>query len=160
MSATSPPSSAPKAMSSRLMTMKFMQRAAASSPISPSTSTPEEPPSKRRRKNDDSPIISSVHFDEAANRRALEQAEKEAETRRQAVLERQGIAAGDTRWVIAYPSQEKSSQTLALRVVETGYANLDIPLQVKIEDDESQFEDRPVMVGRRSFGNFNKTVEV
>jgi hypothetical protein len=162
--ANSPPGGGPKPMSSRLLTMKFMQRgAASSSPTSPAP-TPEEPFPKRRKKNNDSPITPKVKFDEETNRRTLEEAEKAEEARREAALERLGVAAGDTRWHITYPDQLKTledSQTLALRVVETGYASLDIPIQVNSEDGgRTAFDEQPVMVGRRSFGKFNQALEV
>lgn len=48
---------------------------------------------------------------------------------------------------------------LSLRIVQTGYANLDAsPSRLRIEEAED--EDKVAMVGRRSFGRFNKVLEV
>jgi hypothetical protein len=159
MSAVSTPTGGPKAMSSRLLTMKFMQRAAAS-PTSSSPITAEEPSPKRRKKNDEPVASHRVKFDEETNRRTLQEAEEAEEAKRQAALERQGIAAGDTRWSFSFTDDEDDAQHHVLRVVSTGYASLD-SLRVKSESDESSIEDnKAAMVGRRSFGNFNKVVEV
>lgn len=137
-----------------------MQRAAASSPTSPSLITPDEPAPKRRRKNGDSLPSPVVAFDEETNRQTIRDAEAAEEARREAALEKQGIAAGDTKWVLFKEPKAGSAQALTLRVVQTGYANLDSPLRVRAESDGDGVDDKPVMVGRRSFGNFNKVAEV
>lgn len=160
MASASTPGSVPKAMSSRLLTMKFMQRAAAS-PTSPSPSTPEEPPNKRRKKGGDS-SPSTFSVDALADQRAVQKALAEEEAIRQVALERQAAEAGDTRWVLSFEDDSRLAvfPTLALRVVQTGYANLDSisPYQVRSVDEEP--EDKPIMVGRRSFGKFNRVLEV
>jgi len=160
MSGTSTPGSAPKVMSSRLLTMKFMQRAAAS-PASSSPTSPDEPPNKRRKKDSDS-TPSKFNVDALADQRAIHKALADEEAKRQAALERQAAEAGDTRWVLSFEDQKKASASsaLALRVVQTGYANLDSlpPLQVRSMEEEP--EDKPIVVGRRSYGKFNKVLEV
>ncbi|KAG9230952.1 hypothetical protein BJ875DRAFT_470829 [Amylocarpus encephaloides] len=158
MASSSPPSSAPKAMSSRLLTMKFMQRAAASSTASPST-THEEPPSKRRRRDVD-PSSFNVHA--LVDQKTIQRAVAEEEAKQQAALDRQAAESGDTRWVLSFEDDKRSldSPSLALRVVQTGYAGLDSlsPLQVRpMEDEEPQ--DKALLVGRRSFGKFNRALE-
>ena len=86
---SSSPAGAPKAMSSRLLTMKFMQRAAAASaPTTPTT--PDEPSPKRRRKDSDSPSKAKVNIDELADQRAVQTAIAAEEAKRQA-------ACGKTR---------------------------------------------------------------
>lgn len=138
--------------------MKFMQRAAAS-PISPSPSTPEEPPNKRRKKGGDS-SPSTFSVDALADQRAVQKALAEEEAIRQVALERQAAEAGDTRWVLSFEDDNRLavSPTLALRVVQTGYANLDSISQVRSVEEEP--DDKPIMVGRRSFGKFNRVLEV
>ncbi|CAG8975634.1 hypothetical protein HYALB_00008393 [Hymenoscyphus albidus] len=159
MASASTPGSVPKAMSSRLLTMKFMQRAAAS-PTSPSPSTPDEPPNKRRKKNGDaSPSPFSV--DALADQRAVQKALAEEEAIRQVALERQAAEAGDTRWVLSFEDDgpQAASPTMALRVVQTGYANLDSISSHQIRTEEDEPQDKPIMVGRRSFGKFNRVLE-
>jgi hypothetical protein len=159
MSATSSPSHAPKSMSSRLLTMKFMQRAAAaSSPTSPSS--PDEPSSKRRR-TDTNSSPSRINVDALADRTAVQAALASEEAKRQAALEKQAAEAGDTRWVLSFEDQKllAASSPLTLRIVQAGFANLDSsPSEIRIAEDD--LEDKPVMVGRRSFGRFNKVLEV
>ncbi|TVY75603.1 hypothetical protein LSUE1_G008011 [Lachnellula suecica] len=158
MSSASTPTGAPKSMSSRLLTMKFMQRAANTSPSS-SPSTPDEPPNKRRKKDTDSP--SKFNVDALADQRAVQKALADEEAKRQAVLERQAAEAGDTRWVLSFEDQKQvaASSALALRVVQTGYANLDSIAPLQIQAMEEGAEDKPAMVGRRSYGKFNRGLE-
>jgi hypothetical protein len=160
-STTSTPGSAPKAMSSRLLTMKFMQRAAAS-PTSPSPVIPDERPQKRRKKDADS---STVAFDVNAlsNNLAVQKALGEEEAVRQAALDRQAAEAGDTRWVLNFEDEKRpaNTYTATLQVVPTGFANLDRLSAPQIQSvSEEDVHDRPLLVGRRSFGKFNRILEV
>ncbi len=160
MSAASTPSSAPKTMSSRLLTMKFMQRAAHSSPTSSAPSTPSEPTPKRRR-TDSASTPSRVNVDSLADRTAIQAALADEEAKREAALEKQATEAGDTRLVLSFDEVKSlvAAPTLALRIVPAGFANLDAsPSKIKIEDEG--VEDAPSMVGRRSFGKFNRALEV
>src|SRR4051794_26875518 len=99
-STTTSPGSVPKSMSSRLLTMKFMQRAAASgSPTTSTPPTPDEPSPKRRKKDSDSPSRpKKINIDELADQRAVQAALEAEEAKRQAALERQAADAGDTKW--------------------------------------------------------------
>ena len=157
MSAASTPGSAPKSMSSRLLTMKFMQRAAATPSLA--FPTQEEPYPKRRKKDSDSPGRPSFDVNTLVNQRAVEAAAIAEDAKRQAALERAAAESGDTRWVLSFEDERATASMSALRVVQTGYANLDVPSSIRpIEVDIE--EDKPVMVGRRSFGKFNKKLEV
>ncbi|KUJ19192.1 uncharacterized protein LY89DRAFT_581412 [Mollisia scopiformis] len=160
MSTASTPGSAPKTMSSRLLTMKFMQRAANTSPTSRAEPSPDEP-SAKRRKTDSSPSTpTKFNVDALADRSAIQTALADEEAKRQAALERQAAELGDTRWVLSFEDQQNlaAAPPLALRVVQTGFANLDAsPVRVQYMDDDP--EEKPVMIGRRSFGKFNKVVE-
>jgi hypothetical protein len=160
-STASTPGCAPKAMSSRLLTMKFMQRAAAS-PASPSPATPEEPPKKRRKKDGgSSPPAFDVNA--LANNMAVQKALMEEEAIRQVALERQATEAGDTRWVLHFEDEKLPlhSNGGTLQIVQTGFANLDslLPSQV-LTTNEEDAQDKPLLVGRRSFGKFNRVLEV
>ena len=99
-----------------------------------------------------------------ANKKAVDKAIAEEEAKRQAALEKQGAEAGDTRWVLSFEDQRAAaaSQSLALRVISTGYASIDVtdPQIYKAIDGEDSSEDTPAVVGRRSFGRFNKKLEV
>jgi hypothetical protein len=147
-------------MSSRLLTMKFMQRAAASSPT-PLSSASDEPSPKRQKHNSDSPGRSTLNVDVLADQRAVQAALVAEEAKRQAALDRQAAEAGDTRWVLNFEGPENSGagQNGALRIVPAGYANLDdsLPKVFKPIDEDGV---EPAMVGRRSFARFNKELEV
>ncbi|PQE34099.1 zinc knuckle protein [Rutstroemia sp. NJR-2017a WRK4] len=154
------PTSAPKAMSSRLLTMKFMQRAAASSPTSPSTSTVEEPSPKRQKMAHTTPTKFNV--DNLADNRAIRAALEEEEAKKQAALDRAAAEAGDTRWVLSFEDRKHLDKpTSTLRVVQAGFANLDLPSPIQAHSgyDDVAVEDKPAMVGRRSFGKFNRVLE-
>ncbi|TAQ87722.1 hypothetical protein B7494_g3941 [Chlorociboria aeruginascens] len=165
--------SAPKTISSRLLTMKFMQRAAASSPTSASNitspTTPDEPSAKRRKATDGSPQGKGFDVDALADSRAIQKALEEEETKRQLALEKQGLEAGDTRWVLSFEgSGEDRKEGRSLRVVQTGWANLDTDTGLgqgwKVERDEGEEDEegdgnKPAVVGRRSFGKFNRVLE-
>ncbi len=88
------------------------------------------------------------------SQRAVQIAVAEEEAKKQAALERAAAESGDTRWVLSFEDQKASAPMgLALWVVQTGYASFD-----SAEDDVEG--GRPVMIGRRSFGKFNKKLEV
>lgn len=134
--------------------MKFMQRAA----NTPLPRSPDEP-SPKRRKTDSvaSPITFNV--DALADRTAIQAAIAVEEAKREAALEKQAAEAGDTRWVLSFEDQKQLSTlpSMVLHVVPTGFAHLDAsPSQAKYVED---LEDKPLVVGRRSFGKFNRVLE-
>src|SRR5208282_5563000 len=94
----STPVKVPKTMSSKLLTMKFMQRAAASSPIS--TPTPDQPSPKNTRNGSSPPANQDIEL--LADQRAIQAALAAEEAKRQIALERQAADAGDTRWVLNF----------------------------------------------------------
>ncbi len=138
--------------------MKFMQRAAASSPITPSSL---DEPSPKRRRTDKNSSPSRIDVDTLADVTAVQSALASEEAKRQGALEKQAAEAGDTRWVLRFEDEELSaaSSPLKMRVVQAGFANIDSSLS-DIRITEDNLEDKPVMVGRRSFGRFNKGLEV
>lgn len=136
--------------------MKFMQRAAAS-PTSPST--PDGPSPKRQKTTDDGSPEPVFDVNALADNRAIKAAMAEEENKRQAALERAGAAAGDTRWVLDFAAVENAPspvQRSTLKVVQTGYGLLDGMAAFSHGEDESASP----MVGRRSFGRFNRVIEV
>ncbi|KAI9733463.1 MAG: hypothetical protein M1818_007211 [Claussenomyces sp. TS43310] len=157
--ATSTSAKPPKAMSSRLLTMKFMQRAAASSPIS-SPSIPDAPSPKRRRTGK-SP--GGFEIDSLADQRAVQAALASEEAIRQAALDRAGVEAGDTRWILDFErDSETSSRRIqpALRVIEAGFATIDYERPASIQIHHEGDKDLPPsLIGRKSFGRFNRAVE-
>jgi hypothetical protein len=141
--------------------MKFMQRAAASPVSSPATLA--EPSPKRRRTGDHSP----VPFDVAAlaDQHAVQLALADEESKRQAALDRQAADAGDTRWVLKFKSDQDttgSSSVPTLHVVQAGFATIDrgVPAASSLTNSYEEGADRPAVVGRRSFGKFNRVIEV
>lgn len=139
-----------------------MQRAAASSPAS-APSTPNQPSPKHQRNGNSPPA--NVNIGSLADQRAIQAALAAEEAKRQIALDRQAADAGDTHWVLHFKPDIKTSHfqsKTALRVVETGFAAIDHTFSEQITSDygEDSSSDRPFIVGRRSFGKFNRTVEV
>ncbi|KAI0481591.1 hypothetical protein F4859DRAFT_425839 [Xylaria cf. heliscus] len=116
----------PKTMSSRLLTMKFMQRAAASTP---STSTPSTPPSSdqsnKRRKVSHNPAPRG-DVDALVNQTAIQAAIAEEEKKVEGALLRRAEELGDAHWVLDVPPQAKvhTAQT-PLNVIQVGFAQID-----------------------------------
>ena len=126
-----------------------MQRAAASSPASSTLSEPLTPPSKRRRlsKNDHSPTQRSNHTE------AVQAALDAEDDKISAAIDRMAADAGDTKWILSYRDGDDADQRgtnpeRVLRVLTMGYSDIDRAN----ETTERQ--------GRRSFGKFNKELEV
>ncbi|KAF6817120.1 zinc knuckle [Colletotrichum sojae] len=132
-----------RGISSRLLTMKFMQRAAATG--SPAESSPEEPSSKRR-KFQNSPLTGDFHsFDQAAVQAAL----KAQEAKRLSALEKSRAELADTHWVLdgAVGESKNGGASAPPNIVYVGYAEID----GAAGSDESETA-QPV--GRKRIGNF------
>lgn len=153
----------PKTMSSRLLTMKFMQRAAASSPLAASPSTPDVP-SPKRRKTESGSTPTKFDVNALADQRAIEAAMASEEAKRQVALEKLANDAGDTRWVLNFEDQNTASTKNAIRIEEWGFATLDHQAaktkHSKGRKHEENPEPAPEVIGRKSFGKFNRVVEV
>ncbi|KAI1816081.1 hypothetical protein GGS20DRAFT_269935 [Poronia punctata] len=115
----------PKTMSSRLLTMKFMQRAAASTPSSsaPSTPTADDQSSKRRKVEHNSAPQPEV--DDLVNQAAIKAAIAEEEKKVEAALLKRAEELGDAHWVLQMPDQTKSIAKTPLKVVQVGFAQID-----------------------------------
>ncbi|KAI6772050.1 hypothetical protein HG530_003008 [Fusarium avenaceum] len=122
----------PRGVSSRLLTMKFMQRAVASENSSPASETH----SSKKRKTAHSPVAGrlDLNIDQAAIQAALDA----QETTRQTALE-QHVGA-DTRWVLdsnITSSKATSQSKTPLNVVYVGYGDIDS------SNDSGDNEDAP-----------------
>ncbi|KAL1868237.1 hypothetical protein VTK73DRAFT_3764 [Phialemonium thermophilum] len=133
------PQSTPKTMSSRLMTMRFMQRAAASSNSTPTTPTSESDDgsgsAKKKRKVSHtaaakgSAATAGPLFDERAVQAALEAEER----KREAAIEKRARELGDARWVLdarmpataTAAAARQSTAQAPLNVVQVGFAQID-----------------------------------
>lgn len=131
-----------------------MQRAAASSPIS-SPQALDQPSAKRQKySNAPSPATPS------ADLQAIQAALAAEEAKRSEAIERQAAEAGETKWVLSFRNEGEAVNGHAagnLRVVMNGYAELDRATEIEKYDEEPW---RPLVVGRRSFGKFNRALEV
>ena len=140
-----------------------MQRSAAAnasaSPHSSPKATPDSPqqPQQKRRRIDSQSSPSTPTAQSDLDRINLALAEEEK--KRQDALARQAHDAGETKWVMDYARNGSSNGTAKdggtrKVVVSTTYSGLDA-----VEDGMSGNR-APNDLGRRSFGRFNKEVEV
>ena len=127
-----------------------MQRAAASSPTTPDT--PSLPSAKRQKLSDTSSPATPTS--ELQIMRAATAAE---EARRAEALERQAADAGETKWVLSFRDEAVGTENGVLQVLKTGYADLDTGGNGQNQEEEPW---GPKVVGRRSFGKFNRALEV
>ena len=121
-----------------------MQRAAASSA---SPTTPALPSAKRQKRNDSSPVTPSSDV------QAIQAALAAEEAKRAQALEKQQAEAGETKWVLSVQMEEQAPDEV-LRVEMMGYEGIDAAAGQEGEPW------RGAMVGRRSFGKFNRALEV
>ncbi|KAH0041226.1 hypothetical protein KCU78_g978, partial [Aureobasidium melanogenum] len=136
-----------KNMSSRLLNMKFMQRASASTPTTPTTPDGTRP-SKRIKTEAVDPDV-----------RAFQEAAAAEEAKKNAFIERAAAEAGETKWVLSVSDDKSKTAGPGLRVVEAGYGAIDSGAPIPESDDDEEEEQSAGMAGRRSFGKFNKAVE-
>ncbi|KAI0603018.1 hypothetical protein F4775DRAFT_8742 [Biscogniauxia sp. FL1348] len=120
--------STPKTMSSRLLTMKFMQRAAASPSSAPSTPNSEEQSSKRQKTSHS--LTPQQDVNSLVNQRAVQAAIAEEERKRQEALLQHAAELGDARWELDIPEKAQNPQhgvQTPLNVVQVGFAQIDSP---------------------------------
>ncbi|KIW07290.1 uncharacterized protein PV09_02142 [Verruconis gallopava] len=117
--------------STRLLSMKFMQRAAATEANTSTPSTPNGPPTKRIRLSNSN---SATPISELSDQQRLEKTRAEEELQRNAIIERLAAEAGETRWVLNV--KEPAVETRPFTVVQTGFADLD-----SAENDDQGSED-------------------
>ncbi|QDS68732.1 hypothetical protein FKW77_004443 [Venturia effusa] len=141
-----------KAMSSRLLTMKFMQRAANASPKS-TPSTPDGPPSKRARLSYGSNASPTTP---SSDQQAIQAALAEEEMKRSVAVERQAAESGESRWMLSVLQPKVAPP--ALKIVQASFAEIDSTIS---DDDmeEGEHSDNPAgknVAGRMSFGKVAK----
>lgn len=147
-----------------------MQRSAAATPLPPSpshdTDSPaSDRPSKRVRLSNSSyhSPASSHPSTPVSDARALADLLAVEEIKRAQVIEREGWERGESRWVLKTPKAAGSEQGNGVRVVMAGYGDLDVTPRGGTSSDEAGEDEaeaaattRPQVMGRRSFGNFNR----
>lgn len=138
-----------------------MQRAEASKPSTPaSPATPSsERPSKRQR------LSTGGAASPATPNSGVQEYIAADELKRQQAIDRAGIDAGETKWVLSVQRAQPQTVETPMRIVTAGYGAIDANASgTTMDDDMSEDEQvapvRPGFQGRRSFGKFNKTIEV
>ncbi|KAI1982438.1 hypothetical protein LOZ53_000146 [Ophidiomyces ophidiicola] len=134
-----------KSMSSRLLTMKFMQRAAAASTSTPATPASEKSaapaelttPSPKRRKVSADTSSNSPLTPSSSDLKAISAAVKAEEEKRAAAIAKQAADAGETEWVLEFPAGTITNLPSA-------------------KTDSNPAIEEPVDGGRRSYGNYKK----
>lgn len=133
-----------------------MQRAAASSP-SPSNPQDTTPPSSKRQKTNHSTLSTPATLisDQAAIQAALEA----EEAQRQAAITRVAAERGETKWVLSFVDAQKGGGgSQGMKVVKAGFGEIDGGGD-KV-GEKGRGPRKHMVPGRRSFGNFNKELEV
>ena len=123
-----------------------MQRAAAStSSVSHSHSgSPDAPPPKRQKVSGVTPSTATSLSDLPLIQVAL----AEEEEKRGKGTGRLAEEAGETDWILSTVNGDAGYGVEGIRVAKAGYSDID------------QEAWRPAMIGRRSFGKFNRELEV
>ena len=133
-----------------------MQRAAASSP---SASAPEDstPPSAKRQKtNHSGPSTPATPF---SDQTAIQAALDAEGTQREAAIARIAAERGDTKWILSFvEAQPSGGESQRMKVVRAGYGDID-GAENKVGGKESGTP-KYMVQGRKSFGNFNRELEV
>ncbi len=93
-----------------------------------------------------------------ANQKAVQIAMATEEAKRQAALDKAAEEAGDTRWVLNFEDKTAKKEG-GLRIEQMSFAGIDRAPRV-VRTAEREEVDEPVVVGRRSFGKFNRKLEV
>ncbi|KAK4252115.1 hypothetical protein C7999DRAFT_37093 [Corynascus novoguineensis] len=138
----------PKTMSSRLMTMKFMQRgaaAAAAAAGTPGASSPATPTSDdgsaKRRKTFHTPSATSSPATPLFDQQAIRAAVEEEERKKQAAIEKRAAELGDSHWVLeGVASLPPRVSRPLLNVVEVGFAQIDYGNPSGNDDDSDPFD--------------------
>lgn len=91
------------------------------------------------------------------------------EIRRERLLARQAEQAGDSKWSLDVPDVSVASASIGLAIVDASYGFIDsngaqeqdaTELNRAIAEENTKTSDRWRIKGRKSFGQFNKTLEV
>ncbi|KAH9898899.1 hypothetical protein F4778DRAFT_175140 [Xylariomycetidae sp. FL2044] len=147
----------PKAMSNRLLTMKFMQRAASSPSSTPTTPDTTENPSKKRKISKQSTTQPSV--DSLVDRTKIQAAIAEDERKREEALVKHAAQVGDAHWVLDV--QEKAADSAPpvqapLNIVRVGFTQID---SYAPEHDGDSIEDSTLLARAVRRYNMDKKKE-
>ncbi|KAK3692245.1 hypothetical protein B0T22DRAFT_8244 [Podospora appendiculata] len=156
-------SATPKTMSSRLMTMKFMQRGAVAAATAAATEAAKSPgtpvkededgSASKRRKVADASVPSTPKTPVLYDQKALQAALEEEDKKRKAAIERRAAELGDSHWVLPGAfSTPKNGSRLSLNVVEVGFAQIDYPTAPGASED---VPDVLNLAGKARFRQFN-----
>ena len=124
-----------------------MQRAAASIPPSTPQSQSQldsTPPSKRQKLSSGNPAVTTTPSESELIKSALDA----DAAKREEAIERLAEEAGETKWVLSTVGGDTEGGVNGLRVAMAGYSDIDHDAM------------RPAMQGRKSFGKFNRELEV
>ncbi len=137
-----------------------MQRGAGSPASSPST--PSEPPAKRQRLSN-----GTSHFTPSSTPRSrIDAVESPLSTGRQTPVElneRNSPNYLETQWYLSVKEPTPNTSKSSLRIVSAGYSTLDAATAIldhSSDDEEDDSSKIPKVQGRRSFGKFNRKIEV
>lgn len=125
-----------------------MQRAAASAPppTPPLSSQNAKTPSSKRQKTSHIPESGTIPTSDLD---LIQAAIGEEGEKREKAIEKLAAETGETKWVLSTADTEKGEESKAgVRVEVAGYSDI------------NQDAWRPALLGRRSFGKFNREIEV
>ena len=123
-----------------------MQRAAAStSSVSQSHSGSSDAPPPKRQKVSGVPSSTATSLSDLP---LIQVALAEAEEKRGKAIGRLAEEAGESDWILSTVNGDGGHGVEGIRVAKAGYSDID------------QEAWRPALVGRRSFGKFNRELEV
>lgn len=162
--------STPKTMSSRLMTMKFMQRGAAAAaaaaatvdhPSSPATPRSEDSSSSKRRKYSHAMSVAGSPATPLYDQKAIQAALEEEEKKRLVAVEKRAAELGDSHWVLPGVSALPKNGTQTLNVVTVGFAQIDYPAASgDNDDDDNPFEESAAPPPSSQIRRFNMKSKV
>ncbi|KAK6079969.1 zinc knuckle [Seiridium cupressi] len=145
----------PKGMSSRLLTMKFMQRAAASTPPASDASTPKSDESSSKRRKISHSHSQKGDIDQLVDRQAIQAAIDVGERKREEALVKHAAELGDARWVLNVKNVSTTGTKVQkpLQVVQVGYAQIDSPdTSEGLSDSAEDLLDRTQPIRRSMYG--------
>jgi len=107
--------------------------------------------------------MSDVTMQRDTDAEAVQAALAAEELKRTQALERHAVEAGDTKWTLNLADSSMSVASTPLKIVRAGYIAIDSSAaqdQVSVDTEDISEEVRPRLLGRRSFGKFNRVLEV
>ncbi|KAF1981731.1 hypothetical protein K402DRAFT_425150 [Aulographum hederae CBS 113979] len=138
-----------KTMSSRLLTMKFMQRGTPNSSASSTPTSNTHSSKKRKLENGYSAVSPAVTAHQAAE-----------EQKRNEFLERQAAEAGETRWMLSLPENKSKEspggRNEGLTIVEAGFGDIDAADDDDSEEEVEEDNNGGLVAGRWRFGGFGR----